>query len=274
MVTPEGVVKVLDFGLAAVGDPASSGADPATSPTLTVRATQAGMIVGTAAYMAPEQAAGRPVDKRADIWAFGVVLFEVLTGQRLFDGETISHTLADVLKGQIDFGRLPKDTPRAVRDLLRRCLERDVKMRLRDIGEARIAIQHCLVHPEDAPVPTPAQARSSRLPWAVAAFFAAAAGVALWSARSNGTTLPEVQRLSIDLPDAEPLVPGITGRLLAISPDGSRVVYASRHGETTRLCLRRLDQLEVKPLAGTEGALNPFFSPDGRWVGFAPPTAS
>ena len=151
MVTPEGVVKVLDFGLAAVGDPASSGADPATSPTLTVRATQAGMIVGTAAYMAPEQAAGRPVDKRADIWAFGVVLFEVLTGQRLFDGETISHTLADVLKGQIDFGRLPKDTPRAVRDLLRRCLERDVKMRLRDIGEARIAIQHCLVHPEDAP---------------------------------------------------------------------------------------------------------------------------
>ena len=270
MVTPEGVIKVLDFGLAAVGDPASSGADPATSPTLTVRATQAGMIVGTAAYMAPEQAAGRPVDKRADIWAFGVVLFEVLTGQRLFEGETISHTLADVLKGQIDFGRLPKDTPRAVRDLLRRCLERDVKLRLRDIGEARIAIQHCLANPKDAPdVPPPAQARSSRLPWAVAACFAAAAGVALWSARSNGITLPEVQRLSIDLPDAEPLVPGISGRLLAISPDGSRVVYASRHGETTRLCLRRLDQLEVKPLAGTEGALNPFFSPDGRWVGFA-----
>ena len=116
-----------------------------------------------------------------------------------------------------------------MRDLLRRCLERDVKLRLRDIGEARIAIQHCLANPEDAPdVPPPAQARSSRLPWAVAACFAAAAGVALWSARTNGITLPEVQRLSIDLPDAEPLVPGISGRLLAISPDGSRVVYASR----------------------------------------------
>ena len=125
-----------------------------------------------------------------------------------------------------------------MRDLLRRCLERDVKMRLRDIGEARIAIQHCLVHPEDVPVPPPAQARSSRLPWAVAAFFAAAAGVALWSARTNGITLAEVQRLSIDLPDTEPLVPGIDGRLLAISPDGSRVVYASRYGGTTRLCLR------------------------------------
>ena len=122
-----------------------------------------------------------------------------------------------------------------MRDLLRRCLERDVKMRLRDIGEARIAIQHCLVHPEDVPDPTLAQARSSRLPWALAAFFAAAAGVALWSARTNGITLPEVQRLSMDLPDTEPLVPGIDGRLLAISPDGSRVVYASRHGDDDSL---------------------------------------
>jgi len=140
MITPSGVVKVLDFGLAFVAhDPASGGGDPVNSPTLTMRATQAGMIMGTAAYMSPEQASGKPVDKRADIWSFGVVLLEMLTGQHLFGGETISHTLADVLRGPIDFSRLPANTPKTIRDLLRRCLNRDVKKRLRDIGEARIA---------------------------------------------------------------------------------------------------------------------------------------
>jgi serine/threonine protein kinase len=127
MVTPDGMIKVLDFGLASA--PSREGeSDPANSPTLTMAATQAGVILGTAAYMAPEQAAGKPVDKRADIWAFGVVLFEMLTGARLFgSGETISHTLADVLRAPIDLDRLPKETPRPVRQLLRRCLERDVK---------------------------------------------------------------------------------------------------------------------------------------------------
>src|ERR1700730_4840760 len=141
MITPAGVVKILDFGLAAVTPPsAAREGDPANSPTLTMRATQAGMIMGTAAYMSPEQASGKPVDKRADIWSFGVVLWEMLTGHRLFDGETISHVLADVLRGPIDFDKLPKETPRAIRDLLRRCLDRDVKNRLRDIGEARVAL--------------------------------------------------------------------------------------------------------------------------------------
>ncbi|MBI3470973.1 MAG: serine/threonine-protein kinase [Candidatus Solibacter usitatus] len=271
MVTPEGAVKVLDFGLAAVGqEPVSSGADPANSPTLTMRATQAGMIMGTAAYMSPEQAAGKPVDKRSDIWSFGVVLFEILTGQRLFEGETISHTLADVLKGQIGFSRLPQETPRPVRDLLLRCLDRDVKTRLRDIGEARIAIQGCLVHPESAmEVPPQGNVRPARLPWAVAALCAIAAGFAFWSAHRGGSTPAQVERLSIDLPDADPLPWDIGGHLFAISPDGSRLVYTSRHGDTTRLCLRRLDQFEIKPLAGTEGGLYPFFSPDGRWLGFA-----
>src|ERR1700693_3146678 len=123
MITPAGVIKVLDFGLAAVAqDPASGSADPSNSPTLTMRATQAGMIMGTAAYMSPEQASGKPVDKRSDIWSFGVVLWEMLTGQLLFRGETISHTLADVLRGDIDYNKLPQETPAAVRDLLRRCL--------------------------------------------------------------------------------------------------------------------------------------------------------
>jgi serine/threonine-protein kinase len=122
MITPAEIVKVLDFGLAAVSqEPVSASADPSNSPTLTMQATQLGMIMGTAAYMSPEQAAGKPVDKRADIWSFGVVLFELLTGCRLFgEGETVSHTLADVLRAPIDFDKLPKETPRAIRDLLRR----------------------------------------------------------------------------------------------------------------------------------------------------------
>jgi eukaryotic-like serine/threonine-protein kinase len=148
MVTPEGVVKVLDLGLAAValGSKPDSG-DPLNSPTLTMRATQAGMIMGTAAYMSPEQASGKPVDKRADIWSFGVVLWEMLTRHRLFDGETISHTLAHVLTGTVDFDKLPKDTPRRIRDLVRGCLNRDIKMRTRDIGDVRIGLQECLSSP-------------------------------------------------------------------------------------------------------------------------------
>ena len=131
-VTPDGKVKVLDFGLAAVAQASAAGpADPSSSPTLTMRATQMGVIMGTAAYMSPGQAAGKPADKRADIWSYGVVLWEMLTGNRLFEGETISHTLADVLRAPIDFGKLPADTPLAIRELLRRCLDRDVKTRLR-----------------------------------------------------------------------------------------------------------------------------------------------
>src|SRR5262249_42079094 len=135
-VTPAGVVKVLDFGLATIIQPGtdSNQDDPHNSPTLTrTLGTQAGVIMGTAAYMSPEQAAGKPVDKRSDIWSYGVVLFEMLTGERLFEGgETVSHILADVLRAPIDFARLPSATPQAIRDLLRRCLDRDVKNRLRD----------------------------------------------------------------------------------------------------------------------------------------------
>jgi serine/threonine protein kinase len=154
-VTPQGVIKVLDFGLAAVTQPSgSSSGSAANSPTLTIRATEAGLIMGTAGYMSPEQAAGKPADKRADIWSFGVVLYEMLTGRRLFDGETISHTLADVLRAPIDFDKLGKETPRTIRDLLQRCLDRDIKTRLQAIGEARIALQKYLANPAaDAAVP-------------------------------------------------------------------------------------------------------------------------
>src|SRR5215831_7790497 len=149
-VTPEGVVKVLDFGLAKTADPVSS-VPAANSPTLTIRATQAGLIMGTAGYMAPEQAAGKVVDKRSDIWSFGVVLYEMLTGASLFAGETISHTLADVLRAPIDLHQLPQQIPGAVRDLLRRCLNRDVRKRLRDMGDACIAIEEVLSGPQSGP---------------------------------------------------------------------------------------------------------------------------
>ena len=152
-ITPEGVVKVLDFGLAKVADPIAPPADAANSPTLTIRATEVGMIMGTAAYMSPEQASGKVADRRADIWSFGVVLWEMLAGRSLFEGETVSHTLADVLRGAIDMQKLPAGTPPAIRDLLRRCLDRDVKNRLRDIGEARVAIDRHLAHPVDEHAP-------------------------------------------------------------------------------------------------------------------------
>jgi eukaryotic-like serine/threonine-protein kinase len=162
MITPAGVVKVLDFGLAAVTQPSSGGSgDPSNSPTLTMGATQAGMILGTAGYMSPEQAAGQSVDKRADIWSFGVVLWEMLTRQRLFTGDSIAHILADVLRAPIDFDKLPSATPRSIRDLLKRCLDRDVKTRLRDIGEARIAIQYVGKEPEVAAAAPP----QSRFGW-------------------------------------------------------------------------------------------------------------
>src|SRR5579871_604630 len=169
-VTPQGVVKVLDFGLAAVAQPTGTRADASISPTLTLAATQMGVLLGTAGYMSPEQAAGKPVDKRADIWSFGVVLWELLTGRRLFEGETLTQTLAEVLRGPIDFDQLPRETPAEIRRLLRRCLDRDVKKRLRDIGEGRIAVETTLAG--ETPVEGALEAGGDRrrwLAWTVAA---------------------------------------------------------------------------------------------------------
>jgi predicted Ser/Thr protein kinase len=268
MITPAGVVKVLDFGLATVTQPsAASEGDPANSPTLTMRATQAGMIMGTAAYMSPEQASGKPVDRRADIWSFGVVLFELLTGRQLFgEGETISHTLADVLRGPIDFDKLPKGTPRSIRDLLRRCLDRDVKNRLQWIGEARVAIDNAGKEPEvpAAAVPEP---RRRMLAWAIAAStMALIAAVALFGWwRATRPVAHPFMYLSVDLGQDAMLGGAGTARgALILSPDSTRLVYRSRGGLSTRL----LDQPKATPLAGTEGADDPFFSPDGQWIGF------
>ena len=248
-VTPDGRVKVLDFGLAKAMTEEVPGGKPSISPTLTMGATLAGVILGTAAYMSPEQARGRSVDKRADIWAFGVVLYEMLTGRTLFESETISDSLAAVLTREPELERVPVK----VRRLLRRCLEKDPKKRLRDIGDAWGMIED---------VPAPAPAKQSTLPWMIAgaAALAAIAFAFAWqAARHVEPELKPLVRLEVDLgPDVS------VGQGLAISPDGTMLVYVSQQ----RLYVRRLDQEEPAELAGTEGAFNPFFSPDGKWIAF------
>jgi serine/threonine protein kinase/Tol biopolymer transport system component len=270
MITPVSTVKVLDFGLAAVTQPSAVGsADPSNSPTLTMGATQAGMILGTAGYMAPEQAAGQAVDKRADIWAFGVVLYEMLAGQRLFTGDSVAHILADVLRAPIDFEKLPVATPRVIRDLLKRCLDRNVKTRLRDIGEARVAIQNVDKEPEETVSTTPTAWQSGRLAWAAAAVLAVIAALAIWAPwrHANPVDRPLI-RLDVDL-GGDVSLPGTInggGTSVVISPDGTRLAYAS--GTPPKLFTRRLDQPRATELPGTQGTIRAFFSPDGQWIGF------
>jgi Protein kinase domain/WD40-like Beta Propeller Repeat len=257
MITPAGVVKVLDFGLAAVSQ-SSGSSDPVNSPTLTISPTRAGMILGTAAYMAPEQARGQAVDKRADNWAFGVVLFEMLTGKRLFEGETVSDTLAQVLTKEPDLEQVP---PR-VRRLLEACLQKDPKQRLQAIGDWRLLV-------DSDQQPQVAAPSRSRFRWVAAVFAALSAvlGVMLWRAtRPVEQPLKPLVRLDVDLGPGVSLGSS-TGADVIISPDGTRIVYQSKN----RLFTRRLDQAKATELAGTEGAYAPFFSPDGQWIGFFVP---
>jgi serine/threonine-protein kinase len=269
--TPDGKVKVLDFGLSKSAETELSdlNAGLSNSPTLmSMAATNAGIILGTAGYMSPEQASGKRVDKRSDVWSFGVVLWEMLTGERLFDGETVSHTLADVLRAPIDFGKVPAATPTAIRELLKRCLDRDVRTRLRDIGEAGIAISKYMANPENGTEgPRHVQARRVRAPWAIAVVLAVVAAVGWWTAWR--ATLPVdrlLMRLSVDLgPDA------ITGASItaAISPDGNRIAFPVRDsGGKQKLATRLLGQAASTVLSGTDNAADPFFSPDGQWIGF------
>jgi hypothetical protein len=255
--------------------PSGCDSDPAASPTVTMP-TQAGVIMGTAAYMSPEQAAGKPVDKRADVWSFGVVLWEFLAGRRLFEGETVSHTLADVLRGPIDFDKLPRETPPAIRCLLRRCLDRNVKNRLRDICEARVAIDAVLSGAtggtSEAAEPVPAWRRI--VPWAVAGVLAVALAMSLWAPRraSQHAEQPSV-RVDVDLGPGISMPPVDSNNLhvtnVILSPDGTRLVFlASASGGPFKLFTRRLDQPKAVELPRTEEAANPFFSPDGKWVGF------
>jgi len=269
-VTPEGKVKVLDFGLAKAyaGDGASgSSADLSQSPTLAHTGTQAGIILGTASYMAPEQARGKAVDKRADIWSFGVVFFEMLSGTRLFAGETVSDTLAAVLKTDPGWTLLPSGTPPSVRRLLHRCLDRDTRTRLRDIGEARIALERPAPVGEAPPAAvSPPHMRIARaLPWALCAVAIALAAWGL-SRGAGGDPAPlDVVHLDIGFPpDVEP----VTGRQggLAISPDGRTVAMVGFKNGMRRLFVRRLATPEAVDVSDTSGA--GVFSPDSASVAF------
>jgi serine/threonine protein kinase len=256
-VTPEGRVKVLDFGLAKALSNDHSAADPVSSPTLTMRATTAGVILGTAAYMSPEQARGAETDRGADIWAFGVILYEMLTRRALFAGPTISDTLAAVLKTEPDWSALPPDTPPAIRRLLRRCLERDRKRRLHDIADARLDLEEA---PDPSPEHTPA-APGRVLPWALAATLAVSLlTLALFHFRE---TPPDDRVLQFLIQPPEKTSFGSS----AISPDG-RILAFTVTGADRSLWVRRLDSSTPHALPGTYGATFPFWSPDSRYIGF------
>ena len=256
MVTPEGVVKVLDFGLASVPSREADSDDMGNSPTLSIAASQAGMIMGTAAYMSPEQAAGKVVDKRSDIWSYGVVLWETITGAKLFDGETISHTLADVLRAPIDFGKLPASTPAPIVELVKRCLDRNLKTRLQAIGEARISIERYIADPgRGTESPLRAEARptgSNRRPWMVAAVMAVVAAALVVKQWTPGRVVPESAKL-VRFQIAPP--PGVTPVVqFSLSPDGTKLAYnGSASDGVLRLWVRAMDSLESRALAGTEG---------------------
>ena len=275
-ITPEGKVKILDFGLAKAFQEESASGDLSHSPTITEAMTRVGVILGTAAYMSPEQARGRPVDKRADIWAFGCVLYQCLTGKQAFDGETVTETLAAILKSEPDWDALPAAASWKVKDLLHRCLEKDPRRRLHDIADARIEIEGGLNEGGTSAKAAPEHAGrialrslspASKLALSALILAGAVVGAMLWNlARPIQSASKPVIRFSV------PLAPENQtwheDRALTLSPDGSLFVYVAVHSGKSQLFLRRIDQLEGFPIAGTEGASGPFFSPNGAAVGF------
>jgi Tol biopolymer transport system component len=265
IITPDGVVKVLDFGLAK-GSAHESPSDPMHSPTVTVAGTREGVILGTAKYMSPEQARGKAVDKRTDVWAFGCVLYQMLTAQAPFEGDTVSDTIVSILEREPAWDRLPANTPAGVRRLLQRCLQKDRKRRLHDIADARIEIDEALEAPATAVAPRAERAGRGFSPavWILAGLIAGGL-IAAFGFRFLTTKTPNaVTRFAIALPEKVALGSG-----LALSPDGRTLVYSGSDHTGTRLYRRSLDALESAPIRGAEGGRYPFFSPDGASVGFS-----
>ncbi|MHC4175357.1 MAG: protein kinase domain-containing protein, partial [Planctomycetota bacterium] len=275
-ITPDGRVKVLDFGLAK----ASVGEGRSGETTV----TQPGRVMGTPAYMSPEQARGKPADRRSDIWSFGSLMYEMLTGHLPFEGQTATEILARIIERQPDWEMLPQETPTNIRTLLRRCLEKDPRRRLQHIGDAVIEIRETLSPPSTAPPTvtlTRLEAAPRPKPQTVAIIVAAAlvcilcAIVALWGPWRT-SSLPKLQlsRFVINLPQGESIAgtayepTAAIGSAVALSPDGTRLAYVVRRGDTSHLCLRSLENFDAKTIQGTEDAEIPFFSPDGNWIGF------
>ncbi|MBN2265786.1 MAG: protein kinase [Candidatus Aminicenantes bacterium] len=280
MITPEGRLKILDFGLAKAYAGETTNIEIEKSPTITARMTEPGVILGTAAYMSPEQARGRAADKRSDIWAFGGVLYECLTGKRAFQGETVSDTLALVLKGEPDWNALPANTPTNIRTLLHRCLQKNPKNRLHDIADARLEIDEA-GSPQAEESPTP---RRFPLSWVVAVgavLFIAGILIRPLIWKAHESVAPAFPVASVIKLAPGYALDGMRSPLefnwprrtaMAISGDGRFIVYCAVEDAVPdakpRLFMRRLDELEASPIAGTEGGIAPFLSPDDRWVGF------
>ncbi len=271
MVTAEDRVKVLDFGLAkAFEEHMSSSSLSASSPTVVPEhvprsPTVAGVILGTAGYMSPEQARGKRVDKRSDIWSFGCVFFEMLSGARVFPGESVTDSLGATLHKDPEWGLLPPETPPTVQLLLRRCLQKDRNHRLQDIGDARVEIEEVLSDPMGSSLSfaqqAPAPRRRFSVPWPVAAALAIVAGAALAWSFLRPVPQPD-GRYSITLPDNVAMETSISNNV-TISPDGRHIVFAAG-----RLYVRSIDEFEARPIPETEGAMGPFFSPDGHWIAY------
>jgi len=273
MLTADGEAKVLDFGIAKPLATAST-EDEAETHTLTTPPTRAGVVIGTPTYMSPEQARGQGVDRRSDIWAFGVVLWEMLTGARLFEGRTDSDILLAVIQVDPDWQELPPGTPPAVRRLLRRCLERDPSNRLHDIADARLEIEETFTQPDDVSTAEslPTLRARALMAWpviiAAVAVTAVLAGGAVWKLTGSRTASPGAPiRVALNLPPEVVLEREVDWRL-AISPDGRSLVFVAKKGGRLQLYRRELDQFEAIPIPGTEDGINPFVSPDGRWLGF------
>jgi Tol biopolymer transport system component len=267
-VRADGTVKVLDFGLAKAMEPtAGSSPSMSMSPTITTPAmTQAGMIMGTAAYMSPEQAKGKTVDKRADIWAFGCVLYEMLSGRPPFTGETVSETLADVMKSEPPWKALPASVPANLSTVIRRCLVKDPRQRIRDIGDVRLALEGAFE--TAAPQTTPSSAKGGRLVWMTSLAAVAVLGMI-------ALAIPALRHLRETPPPAAPetrveiVTPATTDPTSsALSPDGRQIVFVASGDGASRLWLRSLATTTAQPLAGTEGARYPFWAPDSRSIGF------
>ena len=270
-VSADGVVKVLDFGLAKAAERTDANADPANSPTMAVTGTLAGLVIGTAAYMAPEQARGQTVDRRADVWAFGAVLFEMLSGRQAFSGETISDVLASVLKNDLDWTQLPQDLPAPIRRLLRRCLDPDRRSRLRDIGEARIAISEYLTGKRESDAEVKDRRGTSTLR---PVLLAAIAGAALTAAGAiaiyayTGRTAPGGPRRFVVAPPDGVTTHVVSRPSVSLAPDGWTLVFVGLENGVSHLYIRGRADFDPRKLPGTEGASNPVFSPDGGTLAF------